>query len=326
MKSSPAARKLAAELGVDIAGIKGSGPAGRIIKEDILAASTAGPAPEARSRNIQASPAAKRLARDAGIDLGQVVGSGPGGRIVEADITAIASAPSTTSIAGQTIPVSSMRRTIARRMFSSLQTSAQLTMDMQVTMDDAVKMREQLISEWQAEGVRPTYTDLVIKAVAKALVRHPIMNSVYGEKEITLLPRVNVGIAVALDEGLVVPVLRDADRLDLKVISQESARLSQAARDGKLGLDDYAGGTFTVSSLGMFGVDSFTPIINEPQAGILGVNRLYDGTEWEDERPVRTRKMNLSLTWDHRVLDGSPAAEFLAEVRTLLAEPFRLLV
>ncbi len=326
VKSSPAARKLAAELGVDIAGIKGSGPAGRIIKEDILAASTAGPAPEARSRNIQASPAAKRLARDAGIDLGQVVGSGPGGRIVEADITAIASAPSTTSIAGQTIPVSSMRRTIARRMFSSLQTSAQLTMDMQVTMDDAVKMREQLISEWQAEGVRPTYTDLVIKAVAKALVRHPIMNSVYGEKEITLLPRVNVGIAVALDEGLVVPVLRDADRLDLKVISQESARLSQAARDGKLGLDDYAGGTFTVSSLGMFGVDSFTPIINEPQAGILGVNRLYDGTEWEDERPVRTRKMNLSLTWDHRVLDGSPAAEFLAEVRTLLAEPFRLLV
>jgi pyruvate dehydrogenase E2 component (dihydrolipoamide acetyltransferase) len=124
----------------------------------------------------------------------------------------------------------------------------------------------------------------------------------------------------------VVPVVRNAADLSVKEIAIESSRLASLARDGALGLDDYAGGTFNVSALGMYGVDSFTPIINEPQAGILGVNRIYDGMEWEGDRPVKSKKMNLSLTWDHRVLDGAPAAEFLKEVCALLANPFRLLV
>jgi len=125
---------------------------------------------------------------------------------------------------------------------------------------------------------------------------------------------------------LVVPVIRNADALSVRELALESSRLAAGARDGTLGLDDYAGGTFTVSALGMYGVDSFTPIINTPQAGILGVNRIFDGVEWEGDRPVKSKKMNLSLTWDHRVLDGAPAAEFLVEVRTLLANPYRLLV
>ena len=219
-----------------------------------------------------------------------------------------------------------MRKTIAQRMHSSLQNSAQLTMDMDVDMEYAVRLREQLIDEWQAEGIRPTYTDLIVRATAKALRAHPLMNSEMRETDIALLNEVHVGIAVALSEGLVVPVVRNADALSVKEIAVESSRLAAAARDGTLGLDDFAGGTFTVTALGMYGVDSFTPIINEPQAGILGVNRIFDGLSWQGEVAVKRKTMRLSLTWDHRVLDGAPAAEFLAGVRDLLEAPFRLLV
>jgi pyruvate dehydrogenase E2 component (dihydrolipoamide acetyltransferase) len=143
--------------------------------------------------------------------------------------------------------MSGMRKTIARRMHSSLQNSAQLTMDMEAEMDDGVKLRESLIEEWRDEGIRPSYTDIVVKAVAKALVKHPLMNSEFGDTEITLLSEVHVGIAVALSEGLVVPVVRNADILSLKEIAIESSRLAIAAREGNLGLDDYAGATFTVT-------------------------------------------------------------------------------
>ena len=211
-------------------------------------------------------------------------------------------------------------------MFTSLQSSAQLTMDMEASMDDAVRLRESLIDEWQGEQIRPTYTDLVVKAVTKALKSHPLMNSQLGETEITLLSDIHVGIAVAVPDGLVAPVIRNADELSVKEIAVESSRLATLARNGTLGLDDYAGGTFTISALGMYGVDSFTPIINTPQAGILGVNRIFDGVAWDGDRPLKAKKMNLSLTWDHRVLDGAPAAEFLGEVCTLLANPYRLLV
>ncbi len=211
-------------------------------------------------------------------------------------------------------------------MFDSLRGSAQLTMDMDVRVDDAVKLRDQLISEWEADGVRPSYTDLVVKAAAKALRQHPLMNSTFGDNEITLLREIHVGIAVAIDAGLVVPVIRDADALPLRALAIESARLAGAARDGTLGLDDMAGGTFTVTALGMFGVDSFTPILNAPQSGILGVNRIRDDVAWDGDRPIKRKVMRLSLTWDHRVLDGAPAARFLATVRDLLEAPYRLLV
>ncbi|HAK51940.1 MAG TPA: dihydrolipoamide acetyltransferase [Gammaproteobacteria bacterium] len=330
VKSSPAARRLAGELGVDYTTLAGTGPGGRIIEADVQAASAGGAPVAAVPSNVKASPLAKRLAEQKGVNLALVKGTGPGGRIVEADIEAAAAAPSAAPVsgpsAGETIPLRGMRKTIAQRMYSSVQGSAQLTMDMEAPMDDTVRLRESLIEEWQNEQIRPTYTDLVVKAVAKALKSHPQMNSQFGETEITLLTDINVGIAVAVEDGLVVPVVRNAADLSVKEIAIESSRLASLARDGALGLDDYAGGTFTVSALGMYGVDSFTPIINEPQAGILGVNRIYDGVEWEDDRPVKSKKMNLSLTWDHRVLDGAPAAEFLKEVCILLANPFRLLV
>ena len=343
VKSSPAARRLALELGLDFRAAGGSGPGGRIIERDIeaLAGSMREKTPVQLTpqASFKASPLAKKLAETRGIDLAYVSGTGPGGRIVQLDVEnaeiSVTSASSERGVtaelssgphAGDVVPVKGMRKTIATRMHQSLMESAQLSMDMEVLMDDAVKMRTGLVKEWAAEGIKPTYTDLVIKACAKALTSHPMMNSRFSMEAISLLEEVNVGMAVALPEGLVVPVVRNADKLSVKDLAAETSRLAKAAREGTLGLDDYAGGTFTVSALGMYGVDSFTPIINSPQSGIMGVNRLYDGMEWEGERIVKSKKMNLSLTWDHRALDGAPAAEFLVEVKSLLETPFRLLV
>ena len=337
LKSSPAARRLASEIGVAIAGLTGSGPGGRIVEADVRQASLQSGASTGSERQenvetkVNASPLARRLAAERGIDLSQIRGSGPQGRIVQGDLD---QAPLTTGraapvqagpIAGSTVPVRGMRKTIAQRMHQSLQTSAQLSMDMTAQMDDAVRLRGQLIKEWDGEA-RPTYTDLVIKAVAKALGQHPMMNSRFDDTEITLLREIHMGLAVSVPEGLLVPVIRNVHELNLKQIAQESARLAAAARAGTLGLDDYAGGTFTISALGMFGVNSFTPIINQPQTGILGVNQLFDGLTWDEDKPIKTKQMNLSLTWDHRAVDGAPAAEFLASVVEFLSEPYRLLL
>ena len=337
LKSSPAARRLASEIGVAIAGLTGSGPGGRIVEADVRQASLQSGASTGSERQenvetkVNASPLARRLAAERGIDLSQIKGSGPQGRIVQGDLD---QAPLTSGraapvqmgpTAGSTVPVRGMRKTIAQRMHQSLQTSAQLSMDMTAQMDDAVRLRGQLIKEWDGEA-RPTYTDLVIKAVAKALGQHPMMNSRFDDTEITLLREIHMGLAVSVPEGLLVPVIRNVHELNLKQIAQESARIAAAARAGTLGLDDYAGGTFTISALGMFGVNSFTPIINQPQTGILGVNQLFDGLTWDEDKPIKTKQMNLSLTWDHRAVDGAPAAEFLASVVEFLSEPYRLLL
>lgn len=327
--SSPAARRLAGELNVDFTTLNGSGPGGRIVEADVQAAADAAPSAAAPSPS---SPMARKLARELGVDLALVRGTGPGGRITKDDVERAAAAPPAPAAPAfasgedRVVPVRGMRKTIAARMFDSLQSSAQLTMDMDANMDDAVKLRNQLVDEWQDEGVRPTYTDLVIRAAAKALEKHPLMNSVFGETEMTLRGDINVGMAVALEEGLIVPVVRHANQLTMKDLARESARLAAAARDGALTPDDLQDGTFTVSALGMFGVDAFTPIINAPQSGILGVNRLRDDLKWVGDTPVKTQVMRLSLTWDHRALDGAPAAQFLAAVRDLLEAPFRLLV
>ena len=336
VKASPAARRLAKELNVNYQTLQGTGPGGRIVEADVQSAASGQIASQQQSvaaiqsqssANIKASPLAKRIAEQRAIDLSQVRGTGPGGRIVQSDLENLGASITQASgpAAGDVVAVKGMRKTIAQRMYQSLQDSAQLTMDMAAVMEDAVRLREQLIREWDG-AARPTFTDLVIKAAAKALQKHPLMNSQFSDAGIQLLNEIHVGIAVALPEGLVVPVVRHADKLSLKEIAIESARLAASAREGTLGLDDYAGGTFTISALGMFGVDSFTPIINQPQSGILGVNRILDGIAWEGETPVRQKQMNLSLTWDHRVLDGAPAAEFLQTVVEYLSEPYRLLV
>ena len=284
--------------------------------------------PRRAGGRIAASPVARKLAAELGLDLANVDGTGPRGRITKEDVHAAVDAAHAAGArqAGTSTPLAGMRRTIAERMQASLRDTAQLTMDMEVAMDDAVKLRRDLVREWESEGIRATYTDLVLAASTKALLKHPAMNSALRDNALVRHPSVHIGLAVALDEGLIVPVVKDAQSKSLKEIASLSAALATRARDGKLTLDEVEGGTFTVTSLGMFGVDTFTPILNPPQAGILGVGRIYEGLRWEGDTAVKAAMMRLSLTWDHRVLDGAPAAEFLAAVRDYLESPYRLLV
>ena len=346
--ATPIARRLAKERGLSLDAIVGTGPGGRIVEADVLTArarpaTSSSPAASPAGGEVLASPLARRLADALGIDLRRVTGSGPGGRITKEDVDQFAAAPALApatqrppsaaaagqagaSAASSVIPLRGMRKVIADRMHGSLQEMAQLTMSIEVEMDEAEKLRRQLLDEWAEEGVRPSFTDLVLRAVAKALPRHPRLNATVTERGIELLSEVHVGMAVALDDGLVVPVIRDAGRVTLKELAAESTRLAEAARAGKLLPDDYAGPTFSVTPLGMFGIDFFTPIINPPNVAILGVGRIHDGLTWDGDRPLRRRQMTLSLTIDHRAVDGAPAAQFLGTVRDLLQAPYRLLV
>ncbi len=233
---------------------------------------------------MRASPLARRLAEEAGIDLSQVEGTGPGGRILQEDVErAIAArrealAPAAPP-AGRTIPFKGVRRTIGQRMHESLQTMAQLTITMEVDVTEAGRMCQELSERWQAEpggGVSVTYTHAIVKAAALALAEHPRLNSTLEGDVIRLLDEVNVGVAVALDEGLIVPVVREADRKPLRQIAVEARELSEKARQGTLTVDEVTGGTFTVTTLGMYDVDVFTPIVNPPQCAILGVGRVKE--------------------------------------------------
>ena len=213
-----------------------------------------------------------------------------------------------------------MRGTIAKRMHASLHEMAQLTLTMDADMDAVVADR----ARRKAEGAAPGFTDYVVAAAGRALRRHPAVNAQVTADGIAQLPDVHVGLAVALDEGLLVPVVRHADRSPLAAIAAETTRLATAARAGKLALADLEGGTFSVTALGMFGVDAFTPVINPPNAAILGVGRLRDDLVLVDGAVVARTRLTLSLTWDHRVLDGAPAAAFCQTIVELLADPSQL--
>ena len=212
-----------------------------------------------------------------------------------------------------------MRGTIAKRMQASLREMAQLTLTMDADMDAVVADRQRR----KAAGAAPGFTDYIVAATARALVQHPNVNSQVTRDGIAVLPDVHVGLAVALDAGLIVPVIRHADRLPIDELSIETTRLAEAARAGKLAPGELDGATFSVSALGMFGVDAFTPVINPPNAAILGVGRLRDDVVVNDGQVSTVKRLTLSLTWDHRVLDGAPAASFCASIVALLADPAR---
>ena len=312
--ASLAARRLADLLGVDIAVVSRTGVDPRVTRDDVAlyvrqrlagtgpAPAPAQPAPEllqpAPAPAQPAPPPVPRAARG----RTRLSGSAPA-----------LSPPSQTP--SSVVRMRGMRATIASRMHQSLHDMAQLTLTMDVVMDRIVVDRQRR----QVDGAAPSYTDYVIAAAAAALVEHPIVNSQITDEGIALLPEVNVGMAVALDKGLVVPVLRGADRLSIEEISAETARLAAAARSRSLGLPDFEGATFTVTAMGMYGVDAFTPIINPPNTAILGVGRVRRDVDWDDDdRAVPRPVLTLSLTWDHRAFDGAPAAEFTRTVREVL--------
>ena len=234
------------------------------------------------------------------------------------DESAPTSLPAPSQEPTQTIRLSGMRGTIARRMHDSLTQMAQLTLFMDADLDAVVADRERR----KAAGAAPSYTDYVIAAAARALGAHPLVNSQITDDGVALLPLAHVGMAVALDNGLIVPVIRNTVGLDLATLSTESTRLAEAARSGSLELTDLEGGTFSVSTLGMFGVDGFTPVINPPNTAILGVGRLRDDLKLTAKgRAKATKRLTLSLTWDHRAFDGAPAAAFCRSIVELLNDP-----
>ena len=280
----------------------------------------AAPPPPEEKPFVLATPMARKLAKEHGIDLTEVTGTGPKGRITEKDVRAFIEARKAPPVR-RAIPFVGVRQMIAERMTESLRTMAQVTITTEVDATELVRLREQLKAEFDL-----TYTDLVVKAAAKALRDHPLLNATLVGDEIQLLEEVHIGVAVALEEGLIVPVVRDADKKTLQEIAQETRRLAEGAREGTLTVDEVTGSTFTVTNLGMYGVDTFTPIINPPEAAILGVGRIVEKPAVHQGQIVKRALMQLSLTFDHRIVDGAPAAEFLRTVKGLLESPYRLLV
>ena len=335
---SPNARRVAADLGVDLASVTGSGPGGRIVSEDVEEAA-AQARPSTGPAKV-ASPLARRDAREAGIDPTTIPTSN--GYVSRGDVRAAATAPQAAAAAavvmsppvaaataGQEtssiIPMKGMRGTIAARMQQSLTEMAQLTHGFEVRMDAVVALRSEMKEQYAALGVPvPSLNDFVVRAAALALRQHPILNATITGNEIHLLSRIHMGLAVAVPNGLMVPVIRDADTLSLPELARSTRDLADRCREGTISLDDLEGGTFAVTSLGTYGVDMFTPVINPGNVGILGVGRLRDSGTWEGDAWVRTQVLTLSLTFDHRAVDGAPAAEYLQTMAELLARPLVL--
>lgn len=302
------------------------------------AAAPEGAAAPPRPGRVAASPVARRLAREHGIELNAITGSGPNGRIVERDVQAYiergapeaepapaADIVSTGDGAAETIAYAGRRRTIGERMHQSLQGMAQLTLSSEVRVDDAMRMLHGLNREWRRERVAASFTALVVRSCALALREHPRLNSRLEGERIVVEPAVNVGFAVSLEDGLIVPVVREADRKRLQEVARAIADLTERAREGKLAVDEVTGGSFTVTSLDGLAVDAFTPVINPPQCAILGVGRVRQAPVVSDGRLEAGQVTTLSLTFDHRVVDGEPAGRFLTRAGELLGRPYLLM-
>jgi len=307
---SPLARRLAAENHVDYATVQGTGPNGRIIKMDIEAALkrqppaiTPAPVPAAEPvmpLGAQPVPAAPEPALAAAIDSNEVV----------------------------EIPLTAMRRTIARRLSQSMQTSPHFYVTSVIDTDKLAAFRQQ-INEYAANDPSPvkvSFNDLIMKAVAKALLRIPQVNVSFAEDRLLQKKQVHNGVAVALEQGLIVPIVRNADQRGILDIARETQRLAEAAREGKIRPEEFSGGTFTVSNLGMFDVDSFTAVINPPESAILAVGSITPTPAVVDGQVVVRDRMKVTLSSDHRAIDGAIAARFLQEVKRLLEEPFGLVL
>jgi pyruvate dehydrogenase E2 component (dihydrolipoamide acetyltransferase) len=290
-KATPLAQKVAVEAGLDLAGVTGSGPRGRIVKEDVARA----------LGERQATQPAPTQAPVSAVPL------------PEAEVT-------------ERIPLKGVRAIIAERMGTSVHTTARVTLVMEVDATEFVSVRnrlkEKVAGDW---SFAPGYNDLLALIVAAALRKFPYMNARLAPDAIEVLAHVNLGMAVDTERGLLVPVIRDADRKNLRQFGTEFRQLVDRARIGRSLLDDLSGGTFTITNLGMYDVDAFTPVINLPEAAILGVGRIAAKAVPKGEAIVVRQMMTLSLVFDHRLVDGAPAARFLQYIKQLIEEPYLLI-
>ncbi len=319
---SPRARRVAGELGVDWTRLSGSGRTGRIVERDVRAAAETIVEPV----GVDISPVARRMAAEAGISLKELAATSPGGRIqredVEAAIGARRQPVPADETAGQVLPHTRIRQITAQRMAESARTTAPVTLTTEADATELVALREQLKSSYAPRGLAvPSYNDTYIKLTAAALQEHPTLNSSWGDEGLILHKEIHIGFAVETERGLLAPVLRDVPAKSLRVIAAESASLIEGAQQERLNHEAMQGGTFTITNLGMYGIDAFTPIINLPQAAILGIGRIACKPAVHDGEVVPRQMVALSLTFDHRVVDGAPAARFLNTVREYIAEP-----
>ncbi|MDR1588484.1 MAG: 2-oxo acid dehydrogenase subunit E2, partial [Treponema sp.] len=307
--------------GIDLETLRPGGRSGEIRLGDV---ETSGP--------VKTTPLAARVAADRGIDLSDVRGSGWGGKIFLSDLTGKSSAslsphveegPVKTAGGDTEVPLTKIRQITGRRMQESRQTIPDVVQHIRA---DVTRMLEAKKEINETQGLRITINDFVLAATVKALAANPRMNSVFAGDKLICKSSVNLGVAVAAERGLLVPVIKNAGTLNLRQMSAKAAELASLAREGRLSNDDMSGGTFTVSNLGMFGITAFTPVINPPEAGILGVCAVEDVVKLEGEKLGIRKMMGLSLSFDHRAVDGAEAALFLKSLRNLLESPILMLL
>jgi len=336
--ASPRARKLAAEKGVDLSQVTPTGYEGiRIAERDVISYLTSSPA---ESRPAKATPVATRMAADTGIDLRKVAGTGPGGKsvkdgVIRAVQTPSMIQPSTSGLEAEIlerIPLSGVRAIVSERMAVSVHTSARVTLVMEVDATEFVDARSRLKARVEQDwGFAPSYNDLLVKIVTTTLRQFPYMNARLTTDAIEILRPIHIGQAVDTERGLLVPVIRDADQKNLRQLGEEFRTLVDKVRKGRALPDELSGGTFTITNLGMYEVDAFTPVINLPEAAILGVGRIapkvvpVDLEGDGDLVPAIRQIWTLSLVFDHRLVDGAPAARFLQAIKRLIEEPYLLL-
>jgi len=317
IRAVPAARRLAREKGLDLSRLAGSGPEGIILFRDVEAAAAQA---EPRAR---VSPLAREIARQEGLVLEGIRGSGPGGRIMRADVEARAARAERVGPGlGQVIPLSHVRRVIARRLVESVVTAPHIYLFSEIWLDPLLDFRRELLPDFEEHfEIRPSLNDFLIKAVALNILDFPLLNAQLRGDEIQIMPEVNIGLAVARPEGLIVPAIAQADRLGLVEIARQRADLVARAREDKLTLPELERGTFTISSLAQYDVIAFTAILNPPQSGILTVGKTDQKLVLEGSEVKARQVARLGLSVDHRVVDGSMAAEFLQGLKQKLERP-----
>jgi len=332
VRASPLARRLAKERGFDLATITGTGPGGRITEADIPEQGAAvAPAALASSNGyIKASPLAKRLARERGIDLATLTGTGPGGRVIEADVPehavpAAAESVAPATLVSENVELSRMRQAIARVTSDSKRDAPHFYVAIDVDMTKAMSFRRDLNDELDAEN-RVSVNDLIVKASAIAIGRHPKFNSFFRDDHLQMNAAINVGIAIALESGLIVPGVNGCESKSLVEIAAASRDLVSRANSGTLRNDEYSGTTFSVSNLGAFDIESFTAIIFPPHAAILAVGTVKEQPVVRDGELAIAQIMKATLSTDHRVADGAEAAQFLVEIKKLLQNPISLVI
>lgn len=330
-----------AEADEDISGLmpKGTAEAAPATQAEAKAPPAPVAAQAPATQAIKASPAAKKLAKDHGVDLSLVTGTGPGGRIVEKDVEdyierqkvgavkpAAGLKETPPAAPAKRVPLVGMRKVIAQRMSESWHTSPMVTLNSEADAHNLKLLRSNLRSAFESKGVNLSYNHILLKICAQALVEFPMLNARLEGDEVILQDEVNIGLAIALEDGLIVPAVKNVARKGLFQIAVETEELIERARGNKLTPDDISGGTFTITNLGMFDVRDFTPIINPPQCAILGVGAMTDRPVAIDDSVVIRPIMVLSLTFDHRIVDGAQGAQFLKRVKELVQNPLFLLL